>query len=89
MAFLKNTISLLAVFCVVPTAFAATARPNVMNATMAVSATGAARRMPTVSSKVVSGFVKRVFPFGADLLYPSEKSTFSVVSIPLIFVKNI
>ncbi len=54
MAFLKNTISLLAVFCVVPTAFAATARPSVMNTAMAVSANGAARRMPTVSSKIAS-----------------------------------
>ena len=52
MAFLKNTISLLAVFCVVPTAFAATARPSVMNTAMAISSTGAARRMPTVSAKV-------------------------------------
>ena len=54
MAFLKNTVSLLAVFCVVPAAFAATARPSVMNTAMAISANGAARRMPTVSSKVVS-----------------------------------
>lgn len=52
MAFLKNTISLLAVFCVVPAAFAATARPSVMNTAMAISATGAARRMPTVSAKI-------------------------------------
>ena len=52
MAFLKNTISLLAVFCVVPAAFAATARPSVMNTAMAISSTGAARRMPTVSAKV-------------------------------------
>ena len=52
MAFLKNTISLLAVFCVVPAAFGATARPSVMNTAMAISATGAARRMPTVSAKI-------------------------------------
>ncbi len=52
MAFLKNTISLLAVFCVVPAAFAVTARPSMVNAAMAVSATGAARRMPTVTAKV-------------------------------------
>ena len=52
MAFLKNTISLLAVFCVVPAAFAVTARPSMVNTAMAVSATGAARRMPTVTAKV-------------------------------------
>ncbi len=52
MTFLKNTISLLSVFCVIPTAFAVTARPSIINAVTAVSATGAARRMPTVSAKV-------------------------------------
>ena len=55
MAFLKNTISLLAVFCVVPTAFAATARPSIMNTAMAVSANGAVRRMPTPSVRSASG----------------------------------
>ncbi len=52
MAFLKNTISLLAVFCVVPAAFAATARPSIMNTATAVSASGAVRRMPTVTAKI-------------------------------------
>lgn len=52
MSFLKNTVSLLAVFCVVPAAFGATARPSVLNTAMAVSATGAARRMPTMTSYI-------------------------------------
>ena len=55
MAFLKNTISLLAVFCVVPAAFAATARPSIVSQTVGVSAAGAARRMPTVTNSVASG----------------------------------
>jgi len=54
MSFLKNTVSLLAVFCVVPAAFGATARPGVMNTATAISATGAARRvaMPTMTSYI-------------------------------------
>ncbi len=54
MSFLKNTVSLLAVFCVVPAAFGATARPSVLNTATAVSATGAVRRvaMPTMTSYI-------------------------------------
>ncbi|MBQ7290087.1 MAG: hypothetical protein IJW84_04310 [Alphaproteobacteria bacterium] len=50
MSFLKNTVSLLAIFSVMPVAYAVTARPSVINTAMAVSATGAARRMPTMSA---------------------------------------
>ena len=55
MKFLKNTIGFFAVFCTFPAVFAVTARPgaiNTGNAVMAVSATGAARRMPTASARV-------------------------------------
>ena len=54
MTFLKNTISLLSVFCVIPGAFAVTARPSIVNAVNAVSATGTVRRMPTITAKVNS-----------------------------------
>lgn len=54
MSFLKNTVSLLAIFSVMPVAYAVTARPSVMNTAMAVSATGAARRMPTMSAYINS-----------------------------------
>ena len=37
MSFLKNTVSLLAIFSVMPVAYAVTARPSVMNTAMAVS----------------------------------------------------
>ncbi|MBR4891915.1 MAG: PE/PPE C-terminal domain-containing protein [Alphaproteobacteria bacterium] len=59
MAFLKNTISLLAVFCVVPAAFAVSVRPSITNAAASASsgglvaaissAGGTVRRMPTVA----------------------------------------
>ena len=52
MSFLKNTVSLLAIFSVMPVAYAVTARPSVMNTAMAVSATGTARRMPTMSAYI-------------------------------------
>ncbi len=48
MSFLKNTISLLAVFSVIPAAFAATARPSVM-------ANASARRMPTMAAYINGG----------------------------------
>ncbi len=57
MAFLKNMTSLFAVLCVIPAAFAVTARPGMLNtATMAagVSATGNVRRMPTMTSLIAS-----------------------------------
>ena len=54
MSFLKNTVRLLAIFSVMPVAYAVTARPSVMNTAMAVSATGAARRMPTMSAYINS-----------------------------------
>ena len=54
MSFLKNTVSLLAIFSVMPVAYAVTARPSVINTAMAVSATGAARRMPTMSAYINS-----------------------------------
>ena len=50
MSFLKNTVSLLAVFSIIPAAVAATARPSVLNTATAVSATGNVRRMPTMTS---------------------------------------
>ena len=54
MSFLKNTISLMAIFSVIPVAYAVTARPSVLpnNSAIGVSATGAARRMPTMSSYI-------------------------------------
>lgn len=56
MSFLKNTVSLLALFSVVPVAYAATARPgtNAIDARVGVtsSITGAARRMPTMSAYI-------------------------------------
>ena len=55
MSFLKNTVSLLAIFSIVPAAFAVTARPSVMNTATAVSATGAVRRMPTMSVYLTGG----------------------------------
>ena len=48
MSFLKNTVSLLAIFSVMPAAYAVTARPSVMNTANVISA-NAARRMPTPS----------------------------------------
>ncbi len=54
MSFLKNAISLMAIFSVIPVAYAVTARPSVLpnNSAIGVSATGAARRMPTMSSYI-------------------------------------
>ena len=52
MSFLKNTISLMALFSVVPAAYAVTARPSVMNTATAISASGTARRMPTMTSYI-------------------------------------
>lgn len=56
MSFLKNTVSLLALFSVVPVAYAATSRPgtNAIDARIGVtnSITGAARRMPTMSAYI-------------------------------------
>ena len=65
MKFLKNTIGFLSVFCIVPAVFGVTMRPPVVgaitagpslppivgagNSVMAVSANGAARRMPTAA----------------------------------------
>lgn len=45
MSFLKKTISLLAVFSVIPVAYGATARPSVMN-------TATARRLPTLTAYI-------------------------------------
>lgn len=45
MSFLKNTVSLFALFSVIPAAYAVTARPSVLNATTA-------RRMPTMSAYI-------------------------------------
>lgn len=52
MSFLKNTISLMALFSVIPAAHAVTARPSVLptSTTVGVSAAGTARRMPTMTS---------------------------------------
>lgn len=50
MSFLKNTASLLAIFSVIPAAYAVTARPSVMNTATAISASGVARRMPTMTA---------------------------------------
>lgn len=57
MSFLKNTISLMALFSVIPTAYAVTARPSVLpnKTVLGVSATGASRRMPTMTSYVTAG----------------------------------
>ena len=59
MAFLKNTISLLAVFSVIPAALAVTARPSILNTAnvSGVSANGVARRMPTLTTYLASGLV--------------------------------
>lgn len=50
MTFLKNMTSLIAVLCVIPAAYAVTARQATMATTAGVSATGAVRRMPTMTS---------------------------------------
>ncbi len=50
MSFLKNTISLMALFSVIPAAYAVTARPSVMNTVTAAGA--AARRMPTMTTYI-------------------------------------
>ena len=55
MSFLKNTVSLLALFSVIPAAYAVTARPSVMNTATAVSANGNVRRIPTMTS-YISGY---------------------------------
>ncbi|MBO5946797.1 MAG: hypothetical protein J6Q44_01480 [Alphaproteobacteria bacterium] len=52
MSFLKNTVSLLAIFSVLPAAYAVTARPSVMNTATAISANGTARRMPTMTAYI-------------------------------------
>ena len=52
MSFLKNTVSLLAIFSVMPAAYAVTARPSVMNTATAISANGAVRRMPTMTAYI-------------------------------------
>lgn len=54
MSFLKNTVSLLAIFSVLPVAHAVTARPSIMNTATAISANGAVRRMPTMTA-LISG----------------------------------
>ena len=51
MSFLKNTVSLLAVFSIIPAAYAVSARPSIIAAS-AATATGAARRMPTMSAYI-------------------------------------
>ncbi len=72
MSFLKNAISLMAMFSVIPVAYAVTARPSVLpNTTVGVSATGSARRMPTMTSYVtgaVAGTVTGNATTGATLL---------------------
>ena len=50
MSFLKKTVSLLAIFSVMPVAHAVTARPSIINTATAISASGASRRMPTMSA---------------------------------------
>ncbi|MDO4423520.1 MAG: hypothetical protein Q4C08_01850 [Pseudomonadota bacterium] len=55
MSFLKNAISLMAIFSVIPAAYAVTARPGGQAnraSVVASAATGAARRMPTMSSYI-------------------------------------
>ena len=55
MSFLKNAISLMAIFSVIPAAYAVTARPGTQAnraSVVASAATGAARRMPTMSSYI-------------------------------------
>ena len=51
MSFLKNTVSLLAIFSVLPAAHAVTSRLSVMNTAASLGA-NAARRMPTVASYI-------------------------------------
>ena len=62
MSFLKNTISLMALFSVIPTAYAVTARPSVLpnKTVLGVSATGSSRRMPTMTSYVTAGTTANV-----------------------------
>lgn len=55
MSFFKNTVSLLALFSVIPAANAVTARPSMLSTTsgvVGVSASGNARRMPTMTSYI-------------------------------------
>lgn len=55
MSFLKNAISLMAIFSVIPAAYAVTARPGTSTnraSVVASTATGAARRMPTMTSYI-------------------------------------
>ena len=49
MSFLKNTVSLLAIFSVMPAAYAITARPSVISAANVASAS---RRMPTMTAYI-------------------------------------
>lgn len=52
MSFFKNTVSLLSIMCVVPVAYAATARPSILGGAVGVSATGNVRRMPTMTAVI-------------------------------------
>ncbi|MFQ6729974.1 MAG: hypothetical protein ACLRFK_02885, partial [Alphaproteobacteria bacterium] len=61
MKFLKNTIGFLSVFCMVPAVFGVTARPGVINAgnaVMAMSSSGAIRRMPSGNRTVSGNYVQ-------------------------------
>lgn len=71
MSFLKNTISLMALFSVIPAAHAATARPGVMpsKAVAYNTITGAARRIPTVSQFTTGGTIVQS---GTSLLADKE-----------------
>ncbi len=71
MSFLKNTISLMALFSVIPAAFAVTARPGVMPNSKTIgynTVTGTARRIPTVSQFVTSATTNVTTNTGSSLL---------------------
>ncbi len=74
MSFLKNTVSLLAIFSVMPVAYAVTARPSVMNTATAISASGAVRRMPTMTAYLngAAGTTTTVTTAGATTLTDTE-----------------
>ena len=55
MTFLKNTISLLAIFSIIPTAHAAAARPSIMNSLNTASA--ASRRMPSARTSSLASVI--------------------------------
>ena len=59
MTFLKNTVSLLTVFTIIPAAFAATPRAGIVSGATVMAASG--RRMPTVTMKFCNMKKKTIF----------------------------